>query len=92
MTLVASAVAAMLRKDMTLVFQVEQRPVVVVATQDDATTLTAVATVGTAVRIVFHMLQVHAALTALTRAAHDFYVVYEIAFHTLFFLGLPRMS
>ena len=68
----------MLREDMTLVFQVQQRPVVMITTQDDAASLTAVTSVGTAVGIVFHMLQVHRSPTALTRPAQDLHVVYKI--------------
>ena len=49
-----------------------------VTTQDDAATLTAVTTIGTAVGIVFHMLQVHRSPTALTRPAQDLHVVYKI--------------
>ena len=64
-TFVSSAVAAMFSENMSLIAQVEQSPVVVVATQYDATALAAVATVGTAVRVVFHMAQVHGAATAL---------------------------
>ena len=65
-TLVPASVTSMLREDMTLVTQMEEGPVIVIATQDDTAALTTVATVRTAVRIIFYMLEVHTALTALT--------------------------
>ena len=80
-TLVATTVSTMLCKDVAFVFQVQQRPVVVVATKDDAATLAAIATIGTAIGVVLHMTQVHAAFTALTRAAHNLDVIYEVTFH-----------
>ena len=62
---VAAAIASMFGKHMALVFQVQQSPVVVVAAQDDAAALAAVATVGTAVGLVFDMSQVHGATSTL---------------------------
>ena len=85
MTLVLAAVAAMLCKDMALVFQVQQRPVVMVTAQDDTTTLTAVTAVRTAIGIILHMAQVHGALAALSRAAIDLHVVYKVRFHKFLF-------
>ena len=79
MTLVLTTVATVLREDMTFVFQVQQRPVVMITAQDDAATLTAVTS---AVGIIFHMLQVHRSPTALTRPAQDLHIVYKITLHT----------
>ena len=81
MTLVLSAVAAMLSKDMAFVLQMQQRPVVMVATQDDATALAAIAAVRSPVRVVLHVTQVHGATTALTRTTVNLYVVNEITLH-----------
>ena len=83
MTFVLSTIAAMLSEDMAFVFQVKQSPVVMVAAQIDAAPFTAVTAIGTAIGVIFHMFQVHRALTALTRAAHDLDIVYEIGFHNL---------
>ena len=83
MTLVLTTIATMLCEDMALVFQMEQGPVVVIATQIDAAPLAAIASVRTAIGVVLHMFQVHRALTALARAAHDLDIVYEIGFHNL---------
>ena len=69
MTLILAAVAAMLRKDMTLVLQVQQCPVVMVAAQDDAAALAAVTAVGTTIGVVLHMAEVHRPSTTLARAA-----------------------
>jgi hypothetical protein len=55
----------MFGKDVALIFQVKQRPVVVITTQDDAATLTAIATIRTAIGVILHMTQVHRAFTAL---------------------------
>ena len=52
-----------------------------ITAQDNATAFTPVATVRSPVRVVLHVAQVHRPFAALTRAAHDFDVVYEIALH-----------
>lgn len=52
-----------------------------VAAQDDASALAAIATVGTTVGIVFHMTKVHRAFTALARATINLNVVYKVTFH-----------
>ena len=59
MALVASAVAAVFGKHVALELEMKQRPVVVVAAQIDAATVSAVASVGSAVRVVLYMAQVH---------------------------------
>ena len=46
-------------KDPALVAQVQQSPVVMIATQDDAAAFTTVATVRTAVRVILHVAQMH---------------------------------
>jgi hypothetical protein len=45
----------MFRKDMTLIAQMQQRPVVMVTTKNDAATLTTVTAIRTAIRVIFHM-------------------------------------
>ncbi len=77
-TLVAAAVSAVLGKSVTLIAQVQQCPVVTVTLQDNASALSAVTAVGTAVRDVFIMTQMGRSATALARPAKDFYVVYKI--------------
>ena len=81
MTLVAPTITTMLGKDMAFVLQMEQCPIVMVATQDDAAALASVATVRSPVGIVFHVAQVHRPFAALTRAAHDLHIIYEIRLH-----------
>ena len=49
----------MFRLHVTFILQMEQRPVVMVTAQIDAATITTVATVRSAIRIVLHMTQVH---------------------------------
>ena len=66
MTLVASAVASMFSKHVALIFQVQQGPIVMIATKDNASAATAVTTIRTSIRIVFHMPKVHRTLTALS--------------------------
>ena len=61
---VAAAIASMFGKHMALVFQVQQCPVVVVASQVDASAFAAVTTVGTSIRVVFHVAQVHGTSSA----------------------------
>ena len=65
-TLVLTAVAPVLSKHMTLVFQVEQCPVVVVSAQDDVASASTVSAVGATIVVILHMLQVHATPTALS--------------------------
>ena len=81
MTLVTTTITTVLSEDMTFVFQVQSRPVVMITTQDDTTALTAVSAVGTTIRVVLHMLQVHASFSAFSRTAIYLYVIYEIRFH-----------
>ena len=59
MTLVATTITSMLSKDVTLIFKVKQRPVVVVATQNDAASLSTVASIGATIRVVLYMTKVH---------------------------------
>jgi hypothetical protein len=56
----------MLSKDVTLIAQMEQRPVVVVASQNDRTTLATVATIRTTVGVILDVLQVHTSSTTLS--------------------------
>ena len=79
--LVFSSVSSVLGEDVPLVFQVEQRPVVVVASKEDTPAVAAVAAVGSAIGVVFHMPEVHGATAALARAAADFHIVNKIRFH-----------
>ena len=65
-TLVGTAVATVFSEDVSLIAQVQQGPIVVVAAQDDITTPAAVTAVGTAVVVVLQMLQMHRAATALS--------------------------
>ena len=69
MTLVTTAITTMLRKDMALIAQVKQRPVVMVTAQDDASPLATVATVRTSVWIILHMTEMHRSPSALARTA-----------------------
>ena len=64
MTLVAATIASMFGKYVTLELEVEQRPIVVIATEVDASSASSIATVGTTVRVVLHVAQVHGAASA----------------------------
>ena len=81
MTLVLTAIATMLCKDMALILQVQQGPVVMVATQDDAATLATVTTVRTAIGVILDMAKVHRPSPALARTTEYLDVIYEIRFH-----------
>lgn len=76
-----AAVAAIAGKDMAIVAQVEQRPVVAVAAQVDIASAPTIAAVGAAEGLVFGAVHVHRTAAALTGATVDFDVVYEIGFH-----------
>ena len=65
---------------MAVVAQVEQCPVVAVATQDDVSASSAVAAVGASIRHVFGASHVCGTSSALTRAAIYLYVVYKVRF------------
>ena len=75
---VSSAVSTMLGEHVSLEFKVQQRPIVVVSAQVDVAAAAAVAPIGTAVRVVFYVSEVHRTPSALTRAAVNLYVVYEV--------------
>ena len=80
MTLVAATIASMFGKYVTLEREVEQRPIVVIATEVDASSASSIATVWATIRVVLHVAQVHTAASALARATTDFYIVNEIGF------------
>jgi hypothetical protein len=84
--LVTATVASILGKDMALVLQMQQRPVIVVAPQDDAPAATSIASVRASIGLVLHVAQVHRPLAALSRAAIYLYVVYKVGFHTQFII------
>lgn len=75
---IPSSIASMLRIDMALITQVEQRPIVVVATEIDAATFATVATIWAAIGIVLDMLEVHGSFAALARATAYFHIIYEV--------------
>ena len=89
MTLILATITTMLCKDMPLIFQVQEGPVVVIAAQDDAATLTAITAIRTSVGIILHMAQVHGAFTTLTGAAIDLHVIYKVRFHLSGLLEFP---
>ena len=62
MTLITATISTMLGKEVALILEVQQRPVVMVAAEIDASSTSAVATVRTAVRLVLYVAQVHGAL------------------------------
>ena len=81
MTLVAPAVPSMLGIDVTLVLQVEQRPIIVVTAKDNTSALTAVTSVRATIGIVLDMTKVHGASATLSRATIYLNVIYKIGFH-----------
>jgi hypothetical protein len=52
-------------ENVPLILQVQQRPVVMVAAQDDAATLAAVTTVRTSVGVILNMAEMHGSPSAL---------------------------
>ena len=85
MTLITATISTMLGKEVALILEVQQRPVVMVAAEIDASSTSAVATVRSAVGHVLGTAHVCGTSAALTRAALYLYVVYEIGFSHLFF-------
>jgi hypothetical protein len=67
-------------KGMTVVAQVEQGPIVAVATEDDMSATTTITTVGTTIRVVLDAAHVGATTATLARAAVYLYVIYKIGF------------
>jgi hypothetical protein len=65
MTFILTAIASVLGKDMTFILQVQQRPEVMISSQNDAAALATVATVRAAVGVIFHVAQMHTAPSAL---------------------------
>ena len=86
--LVPPAIAAVPGEDVAFVFQVQQRPVIMIAAQDDVAAPAAVAAVRAAVGVVLDVLQVHRPSPALTRTTQYLYVVYEITLHPTSCLSL----
>ena len=87
-TFVASAVAAVFGEDMTLEFQMEQCPVVVIATQINAAAIAAVAAVRPAVRLILGMTEMGRSTTALSRTTMYLHIVYKVGFwHILYLKG-----
>lgn len=78
--LVASAVATVAGEDVALVLQVEQSPVVVVATQIDVSATATVTTVRSAIGVILYVAQMHGTAAALSGTAQYLYVVYKVAF------------
>ena len=76
-----AAVAAVAGKNVAVIAQVEQGPVVAIAAAVDITPTPTIATVGAAEGLVFGAVHVHRTAAALTGATVDFDVVYEIGFH-----------
>ena len=76
-----AAVAAVAGKNVAVIAQVEQRPVVAVAAEVDITPTPTIAAIGATEGLVFGAVHVHRTAAALTGATVDFDVVYEIGFH-----------
>ena len=69
---------AVLGELVALVFEVDERPVLLVALQDDAPALAAVTAVGTAESHEFFAAKMRRAAAAVPRAGEYLYVIYEI--------------
>ena len=78
MTFVGTAVATVLCEDVLLIFQVQQGPIVMVAAQDDASSVATVTAVRSAVGLVFHVSEVRRSSAAFSGAADDAHVVYKV--------------
>lgn len=76
-----AAVAAVAGKNVAVIAQVEQGPVVAIAAEVDISPASTIAAIGAAEGLVFGAMHVHRTAAALTGATVDFDVVYEIGFH-----------
>ena len=84
-TLVPTAVSTVFGKHVTLIFKMQQSPVIVVAAQVYVSSPSAVASVGTAIGLIFDVPQVHGATSTFSRAAIYLHVIYKVGFcHILF--------
>ena len=79
-TLVYSAILTIACEYMTLVFEMQECPVIPVSAQDNIASFASVATVGTAIGNIFCTVQMRHTTTAPTRAAYYLYIIYEIRF------------
>ena len=79
-TLVYSAILTIACEYMTLVFEMQECPVIPVSAQDNIAPFASVATVGTAIRDILGTMQMRHTTTAPTRAAYYLYIIYEIRF------------
>ena len=59
----------------------QERPVVVVSTEDNASSLSAVTAVRSAIRVIFHVSEVHGTPASFARSALNLNVIYEVTFH-----------
>ena len=78
MALVSSTISAMFRIDVALVFQMKQRPIIVIAPQIDAASITSIPAIWPTIGLIFHVTEVHRASSALARATINLDVVDEI--------------
>ena len=69
---------------MTVILQVQQCPVITVTAQDDMTSSSTIAPIGTSVRTIFLAPHVRRASSALTRATVYLYVINKIRFSHIF--------
>ena len=87
----ARAVLSVLGKLVPLVFEVDERPVLLVALQHDAAPAAAVAAVGTSEGHELLAAEMRRTGTAMPRAGKDLHIIYEIGTcHNLFILRLQR--
>ena len=54
-----------------------------ISPEDDMTSTSAIATIGTAIGGIFGSVHVHGTTSTFSRAAYDFHIVYKVAFHLL---------
>ena len=78
MAFVAATIPSMLSKHMALIFQMKQCPEVMVSPEINTSSVTPIAPVRPAIRLVLGMAQVHRTASTFSGAAVYLYIVYEI--------------
>ena len=82
-----TSIASMSRKDVPFVTKVQQRPIVVIASQIHVSAPATIATIWPTIGDILGTVHVHRPATALTRAAAYLDVIYEVAFSHYFTLS-----
>ena len=77
-TFIDTAILPITGEDVTLIFKVQQCPVVAVTTKDNIATLTSITTIGSTVGYIFCTMKVRHTTASTTRTAHNLYIIDKI--------------